>query len=169
VTVGGIGERAGNAPLEETVLALRTLYDLDIGVRTEKLTSLHRLVMELSGVSQPSNRPVTGTRLFDVESGIISTWIRNVRDVDLTEAFPYLPGLVGQSDVSLVLGKGSGLDSVVEALEKVGMTATPEEVAAILVEVKAASLERKRLLELDEFERIARSIVGRAPAEVTTS
>ncbi len=167
VTVGGIGERAGNAPLEETVLALKTLYDLDIGVRTENLTGLHRLVMDLAGVAQPSNRPVTGTRLFDVESGIISTWIRNVRDVDLTESFPFLPGLVGQAEVRLVLGKGSGLDSVVDALERVGMTATPEEVAAILTEVKATSLARKRLIDLEEFEAIARSIVGRAPAAAT--
>jgi isopropylmalate/homocitrate/citramalate synthase len=161
VTVGGIGERAGNAPLEETVIALRTLYDLDIGIRTETLTSLHRLVMELSGVSQPSNRPVTGSRLFDVESGIISTWIRNVRDVDLTESFPFLPGLVGQSEVRLVLGKGSGLDSVVDGLERVGLTATPEETAAILTEVKAVSLERKTLIGLDEFELIARGVIGR--------
>jgi isopropylmalate/homocitrate/citramalate synthase len=167
VTVGGIGERAGNAPLEETVLALKTLYDLDIGLQTERLTSLHRLVMELSGVSQPSNRPVTGTRLFDVESGIISTWIRNVRDVDLTESFPYVPALVGQSEVSLVLGKGSGLDSIVDALERVGMTATPEETAEILAEVKGVSLERKSLIGLEEFETIARRVVERVPATTT--
>jgi isopropylmalate/homocitrate/citramalate synthase len=161
VTVGGIGERAGNAPLEETVVALRTLYDLDIGVRTETLTGLHRLVMDLAGVSQPSNRPVTGSRLFEVESGIISTWIRNVRDVDLTESFPYLPSLVGQSEVRLVLGKGSGLDSIVDALERLGMKATPEEVAEILTEVKATSLQSKKLIDLDAFETIARGVIDR--------
>jgi isopropylmalate/homocitrate/citramalate synthase len=72
-----------------------------------------------------------------------------------------VPSLVGQSDVRLVLGKGSGLDSVVEALERVGLTATPEETAAILVEVKAVSLERKTLIGLDEFELIARGVIGR--------
>jgi len=164
VTVGGIGERAGNAPLEETVLALRTLYDVDLGIHTEQLTDLHRLVMKLSGVAQPSNRPVTGTRLFDVESGIISTWVRNLRGVDLTESFPFLPELVGQQDVRLVLGKGSGLDSVADALERVGLTATADEIAAILVEVKAESLARKSLLELDEFERIARSVIAQRAA-----
>jgi isopropylmalate/homocitrate/citramalate synthase len=164
VTVGGIGERAGNAPLEETVVALRTLYDLDIGMRLEKLTPLHRLVMELSGVSQPSNRPVTGSRLFNVESGIISTWIRNVRDVDLTEAFPYLPSLVGQSDVELVLGKGSGLDSVAEGLDKLGLEATPEEAQVILANVKAASLAKKQLIELPEFESIVRAVLDTRPA-----
>lgn len=164
VTVGGIGERAGNAPLEETVVALRTLYDLDIGIHLEHLTPLHRLVMERAGVAQPSNRPVTGTRLFQVESGIISTWVRNLRGVDLTESFPYLPALVGQPEPVLVLGKGSGLDSVADGLDRVGLKATPEQTMAILMELKAVSLARKRLLDLDEFELIARRILSGSTA-----
>jgi isopropylmalate/homocitrate/citramalate synthase len=159
-TVGGIGERAGNTPLEETVVALLTLYGRDIGIRTERLTALHRLVMELSGVAQPSNRPVTGTRLFDVESGIIASWVRNVRDVDLVEALPYAPSLVGQTGPRLVLGKGSGLDSVAEWLEAAGLTATDEQALAILQRVKEASLERKGLLELEEFRDIALSVIA---------
>ncbi len=164
VTVGGIGERAGNAPLEETVVALRTLYDLDIGIRLEQLTTLHRLVMERAGVAQPSNRPVTGSRLFQVESGIISTWVRNLRGVDLTESFPYLPALVGQPEPVLVLGKGSGLDSVADGLDRVRLEATPEQAMAILMELKAVSLARKRLLDLDEFELIARRILSGSTA-----
>jgi isopropylmalate/homocitrate/citramalate synthase len=156
-TIGGIGERAGNTPMEETVVALRTLYDLDIGINLEYLTPLARMVMAYGKIDQPSNRPITGTRLFNVESGIISTWVRNVRGTDLTESFPFLPGLVGQADVELVLGKGSGIDSVVDALERIGRSATPEEQMAILVEVKAMSLEHKRLLSIDEFS----TIVGR--------
>lgn len=160
VTVGGIGERAGNAPLEETVVALRTLYDLDVGMHLDKLTPLHRLVMELAGVAQPSNRPITGSRLFDVESGIISTWVRNLRDTDLTEAFPFLPSLVGQSEVRLVLGKGSGLDSVAECLARLGRSASAEESAEILARVKAASLAKKGLLTEAEFEAIVDAVVG---------
>ena len=166
VTVGGIGERAGNAPLEETVVALRTLYDMDIGMHLEELTPLHRLVMQLSSVQQPSNRPVTGSRLFNVESGIISTWVRNVRDVDLTESFPYLPGLVGQPPVQLVFGKGSGLDSVQEALDQLHMTATPDEATEVLAALKAASLEKKGLLDLDEIRVLAEAIIH--PAAVPT-
>jgi isopropylmalate/homocitrate/citramalate synthase len=166
VTVGGLGERAGNAPLEETVVALRTLYDLDIGMHLDRLTPLHRMVMERAGVSQPSNRPVTGSRLFDVESGIIATWVRNVREVDLTETFPYLPRLVGQNDTQLVLGKGSGLDSVTEWLERAGLTATPDQAAVILADVKAASIAKKGLLDEAEFERIATRVLGAQPARV---
>lgn len=159
VTVGGIGERAGNTPLEETVLALETLYGVDTGIHLERLTELARLVMDFSGVSQPSNRPVTGPTLFKVESGIISTWVRNTRDVDLTEAFPFLPELVGQEPVQLVLGKGSGLDSIADALDALGLTATDEEARSLLEVVKSRSLERKKLVSIEEFAVIADSIL----------
>jgi isopropylmalate/homocitrate/citramalate synthase len=160
-TVGGLGERAGNTPLEETVMALRTLYDKDIGIRTEALTPLSRLVMELAGVDQPSNRPVTGSRLFDVESGIIATWVRNVRDVEVTEAVPYAPDMVGQRGPNLVLGKGSGIDSVAEGLEQIGRTGLDEDTRlAILQKVKDTALAKKELLDLDEFREIVGEVTG---------
>ncbi len=89
-TVSGLGERAGNAPTEETVLALLTMYGIDMGIDTTKFTEIARLVADLSGVEQPSNRPVTGDMLYSVESGIIATWVNNVQD-ELTEPFPYRP------------------------------------------------------------------------------
>jgi isopropylmalate/homocitrate/citramalate synthase len=62
-TVLGIGERAGNTPMEETVMALKTMYGIDIGIDTTKLTSLASLVQELSGVAVPDNKPVVGKQL----------------------------------------------------------------------------------------------------------
>lgn len=161
-TVSGIGERAGNTPMEETVVALRTLYNRDIGIRTEQLTPLARLVGDIAGVDQPSNRAVTGSRLFDVESGIISTWVRNVRGTDLTEAFPYLPQLVGQSGPRLVLGKGSGIDNVSEGLERLRIQASDEQKQEILRRVKARSLELGGLVDDDELAAIAATATGAA-------
>jgi isopropylmalate/homocitrate/citramalate synthase len=158
-TISGIGERAGNTPMEETLLALLTMYGLDTGVRTERFFDLSRLVMELAGVSQPSNRPVVGERLFNVESGIITTWVRNVGD-ELTESFPYRPELVGQPAPELVLGKGSGLDSVAAALERLGREATPEQREAILAGVKERSLADKDLLDDDRFLEIVDRVTG---------
>ena len=157
-TVAGLGERAGNTPLEETVVALRTLYDRDIGIRTEAMAPLARLVTDIAGVDQPSNRSVSGSRLFDVESGIISTWVRNVRDTDLTEAFPYLPGLVGQDGPRLVLVKGSGIDNISEALERRGLDATKEQSAEILRRVKHQSLADRGLLDDGEIRSIALAV-----------
>ena len=76
--------------MEETVLALLTMYGIDTGIRTQRFFELSRTVMSLAGVTQPSNRPVVGERLFNVESGIITTWVRNVGD-ELTESFPFRP------------------------------------------------------------------------------
>ena len=158
-TITGIGERAGNTPMEETVLALRTMYDVDTGIRTQNFFELSKLVMQLAGVSQPSNRPVVGERLYNVESGIITTWVRNVGD-ELNESFPYRPELVGQPAPELVLGKGSGLDSVAAWLDKHDLSATTEQIEQILVEVKARSIEKKGLLGDDEFLAIVEQVKG---------
>ena len=150
-TVTGLGERAGNTPMEETLLTLLTMYGVDTGVKTEDFFDLSRLVLERAGVAQPANRPVVGERLFNVESGIIATWVKNIGDEKLTEAFPYRPELVGQEAPKIVLGKGSGLDSIAVWLDRHALSATTEEMEAILAEVKTRSLEKKRLLSDDEF------------------
>ena len=158
-TVSGIGERAGNAPTEETVLALLTMYGIDTGIKTKRFTEVARLVAELSGVTQPANRPVTGDKLYNVESGIIATWVKNVGD-DLLEPFPYRPELVGQAGPEIVLGKGSGLDSVAIWLGRHGIhDAETKEIEAILAEVKGKSLAKKGLLDDDEFLDIVREIL----------
>lgn len=158
-TVSGIGERAGNAPTEETVLALLTMYGIDTGIDTTKFTGIARLVSELSGVVQPANRPITGERLYNVESGIIATWVNNVGD-DLLEPFPFRPELVGQSSPEIVLGKGSGVDSVAIWLGRHGIfDAETKEIETILAEVKGRSLAKKGLLDDDEFLDIVREVL----------
>jgi len=159
-TVAGLGERAGNAPTEETVLALLTMYGIDMGIKTEKFYEIARLVLDLAGVDQPSNRPITGERLFEVESGIIATWVNNVGQENLTEAFPYRPELVGQSGPRIVLGKGSGLDSIAIWLDRLGIKWNEtSEVDEILKEVKAASLEKRETLDEDEFVKIVDQVL----------
>lgn len=158
-TVTGIGERAGNTPMEETILALLTMYGMDTGIQTERFFDISKMVMERAGVSQPSNRPVVGERLYNVESGIISTWVRNVGD-DLVESFPYRPELVGQPAPKLVLGKGSGLDSILGNLDRLGRTASTEQLQTILDEVKGRSLETKGLLDDDAFLEIVDQVTG---------
>jgi len=154
-TVTGLGERAGNTPMEETLLAMLTMYGIDTGIKTEDFLAISREVLDRGGVSQPSNRPVVGERLFNVESGIIASWVKNVGNEKLTEAFPYRPELVGQAQPEIVLGKGSGLDSVAVWLDKNGMSAETPVMEAMLGEIKSRSLEVKRLLTNDEFLTIA--------------
>ncbi len=154
-TVLGLGERAGNTPMEETVMALLTLYGIDIGIKYDKLTSLARLVQQLSGHAVASNRPVVGEALFQIESGIIASWFQNCGAQQPTELFPYRPELVGQPPAKIVLGKGSGIDSIKWALKNLGMEFTEDEALQVVAAVKEFSLQQKRLLTEAEFRTIA--------------
>ena len=80
------------------------------------------------------------------------------------ESIPFLPELVGQKPVSIVLGKNSGPPSMEEWCEKLGITATDDEKMAMLMQVKAKSFEKKDLLTADEFKAIAERVLQKAPA-----
>lgn len=158
-TVLGIGERAGNTPMEETVMALLTLYGVDTGLKYEKLYGLARLVQKLSGHAVPSNKPVVGDLLYAIESGIIASWYQNCGYDNATELFPFRWDLVGQSAARVVMGKGSGIDSVKSALQRKGIEFTEAEAMAVVAAVKEFSLRQKRLLSEHEFDEIVESTV----------
>jgi isopropylmalate/homocitrate/citramalate synthase len=165
VSITGIGERAGNTPLEDTLMALKTMFGIDSSIDFSKLYGLSRLVRDTARVPVPPHRGIVGDRLFHVESGIIATWVKNVDHEHLLEAFPFRPEMVGQTGPEIVLGKGSGLDSVLIWLDKLGLgPATDEEMGAILQEVKARSLEKKGLLTEDEFRAVAERVL-RTPVQ----
>jgi len=158
-TVTGIGERAGNAAMEELVLALLTMYGIDIGIKTEKFYSLSKLVRELSNTQIPSNRPIVGETLMNVESGIVTSWVRRCREENPLELGPFVPSLVGQRPIEIVMGKSSGIDSVAEWLEKIGGDASQEQREAIVLKVKEASIQKKGLLTEQEFKKIFDQVV----------
>jgi isopropylmalate/homocitrate/citramalate synthase len=161
-TITGLGERAGNVPMEDVVLALRCLYGKDLGIKTEQFVDVSRFVMDLARVTQPPNRPIVGDKLYEVESGIIAGWIRLARKEHPLEYVPFAPELVGQKPVNIVLGKNSGPPSIDEWCEKLGITATDEEKMAILQGVKAKSFEKKDLLTTDEFKAVVANVLQKA-------
>jgi isopropylmalate/homocitrate/citramalate synthase len=163
-TVTGLGERAGNVPMEEVVMSLLCLHGLDLGVRTERFCEVSKFVLDLAKVSQPPNRPIVGEKLYEVESGIIAGWVRLARKEHPLEYVPFVPELVGQKPVSIVLGKNSGPPSMEEWCEKLGVTATEEERMAMLQQVKAKSFEKKDLLTADEFKEIVNRVLQKASA-----
>ena len=161
-TITGLGERAGNVPMEDVVLALRCLYGVDLGIRTEKFCEVSKFVMDLAKVKQAPNRPIVGEKLYEVESGIIAGWIRLARKEHPLEYVPFAPELVGQTPVNIVLGKNSGPPSMDEWCEKLGIQATDEEKMQILQGVKAKSFEKKDLLTTEEFKTIVASVLQKA-------
>jgi isopropylmalate/homocitrate/citramalate synthase len=163
-TVLGIGERAGNTPMEETVLGLLTLYGIDTGIKYDELFKLAHLVAERSQTPILPNRPVVGHQLFHIESGIIASWFRNCGADNAVELFPFRWDLVGQAPGRIVYGKGSGIDSVKGALTDLGIKYTEDEAMQVLAAVKQFSLERKRLLTVDEFRQIAVETLAKVSA-----
>ncbi len=159
-TVLGLGERAGNVPMEETVMALKTLYNKDIGIKTEKLKALSDLVRDISGVAVASNRPIVGDDLFNVESGIIANWLLNCGYEHQTELFPFRPSLVGQKEPEIVIGKGSGIDSIKDRLNRFQINADDKQAMDILMAIKDWGLIHKKLMTDDEFRTIVEKTIG---------
>ena len=100
--------------------------------------------------------------LYQVESGIIANWFKNCGEKHLTELFPMRPELVGHPTADVVMGKGSGIDSVNIWLDKIGIKASEEEAADILKECKALGESTKKLLTEEQF----RDIVDRTISKV---
>jgi len=154
-TVSGIGERAGNTPMEDLALALRMLYDTDHNLVTEEFYGLSRLVRERTGHTIPTNRAVVGERLFEVESGIIAGWYERCIDSKPEELFPYHWDVVGQPPARIVYGKGSGLPSMTLAMKALGLSADDEQLRELLMAVKQRALSTKALLPFEEVAALA--------------
>ncbi|MEM4297529.1 MAG: hypothetical protein QW815_04085 [Nitrososphaerota archaeon] len=127
VSVNGIGERAGNASLEEVALSLELLYGRRLGLNYRSLVRVSKLVEKLTGFTLPPNKPIVGDRVFTRESGIaVAGWMKYHLG---SEAF--LPEIVGNKHDVLV-GKKSGKHSLEWKLKSLGVEATPEEVQSLL-------------------------------------
>jgi isopropylmalate/homocitrate/citramalate synthase len=159
-TVSGVGERAGNTPMEDLALSLRMLYGAKHGLVTEEFYALSRLVRERTGHQIPSNRAVVGERLFEIESGIIAGWYAACVDEFPTELFPYHWDVVGQPPARVVYGKGSGLPSVQLALETLGIAAEDDKMRDLLTQIKERALETKALLPFEEVARLVEERLG---------
>ena len=157
-TVTGIGERAGNAPMEETVLALLTMYGIDVGIDYSKLNELSKLVQTLSGTQIPSNRPFIGEGAYTIESGIVTGWFKNAFEKNPTTVFPVRPEFVGHDAPKIYMGKKSGADNIEIWTKKLGIQLNEEETLSVLQEVKLKSHDLKRVLGEKEFKEIIKKI-----------
>jgi homocitrate synthase NifV len=155
-TVNGLGERAGNVPLEVLVMNLRTHYGVD-KYHPEAILPLCRHVEKASGLRIPLNYPVVGGNMFTHKSGIHVDGV--LKDPQLYEAFD--PGMLGMSR-RITLGKHSGKASIRHKLEQLGLAAPPEAIEAIRREVSSAGEKVKRDLTDAEFIGIHASLVGGA-------
>ena len=134
-TVNGIGERAGNASLEEVVMAMAVNPDQfprKFKVNTAHLAPLCRLVAELTGISISRMKPVGGENIFATEAGIHQDGLLKNPDTYL----PFRPETVGTEGIQLVLGRHSGRRAVAHRLHEMGLPDDDNAVARVVERIK---------------------------------
>jgi len=151
----GLGERTGNAALEELIVALHVLYGYDKKYNLAKLPELGELVSRISRFPIAANKPILGDRNFTRESGIgVDLVVKE--PLAMFGTHPALTGRVGE----VVLGKKSGKLSIIYNLEKLGITdAGDEAIGEMLKRVKDKGIDKRGLLTDQEFREIVDSVL----------
>ena len=156
----GLGERTGNAALEELILGLDLLYGYELGYRLDKLPELGAMLSELSNVPIARNKPVLGHGNFIRESGIGIQYVMH----DPLVMFGTHPALTGRTG-EVVLGKKSGKASITYKMEALGLGALADEQAAeVLVRVKSKGIEKRDMLSDEEFRGIVEDVRAKGAA-----
>jgi 2-isopropylmalate synthase len=149
-TVNGIGERAGNAALEEIVMAFRVRnghLGVETGVDPREIGAASRLVERLTGYTVPRNKAVVGRNAFAHEAGIHQDGV--LKDVDTYQIMD--PNELGL-EMTLPLGKHSGRHAFARACTDAGLALEPEEIAAGFARFKRLADQRRHVSLLDVFE-----------------
>jgi len=152
-TINGIGERAGNAALEEIVMAIRTRGEyfsdagkhLQTGIDTKRLLQISRLVSSLTGIHVPRNKAIVGENAFAHESGIH-------QDGMLKERTTYeimTPADIGREKTNLVLGKHSGKHAFGSRLKELGYTLSDKELSESFERFKLLCDKKKNIYDAD--------------------
>jgi homocitrate synthase NifV len=138
VTVNGLGERAGNAALEEVVMGLRVSTHKTCGINARRLYGLSTLVAQASGRPIPANKPITGANVFCHESGIhVCALLADHRTYE-----PFQPEEVGRSERQMVVGKHSGSAAIRHLLADQGIDINQNEAEKLLAQVRTASASK---------------------------
>ncbi|HHU63437.1 MAG TPA: 2-isopropylmalate synthase [Clostridiales bacterium] len=147
-TINGLGERAGNAALEEIVMAINTRkdwYKYSTGIETRQLYRTSTMVSSLTGVSVQPNKAIVGSNAFAHESGIHQHGV-------LSNSSTYeimTPESIGLKQSQMVLGKHSGRHAFEERLKELGFTLTKEEINEAFVKFKDLADKKKVVLDQD--------------------
>jgi 2-isopropylmalate synthase len=158
-TVNGLGERAGNAALEEVVIALHLIYNRKTGINTRLLYDTSRLVAKLTDVTIQPNKAIVGENAFAHESGIHT---RGVTAVPLTFE-PIDPELVGRKR-KLVAGKLAGTSGIKVELEEAGIYPNKDQLGEIVRRVKELGDKGKTVTDADLLA-ITRAVMGKVVKE----
>ena len=156
--VGGLGERTGNAPIEELILGMELLYGCKSKYNLAKLPELGELLTGITGIPTALNKPIFGARNFTRESGIGVNLVVE-KPLAMFGTHPKLTGRTGD----IVLGKKSGKASIAYKLDELGIADIGDEASAeLLAQVKQAGIAKKGVLTDDEFKSLLHGVLQAA-------
>ncbi|HET6719302.1 MAG TPA: homocitrate synthase [Rhodocyclaceae bacterium] len=158
-TVNGLGERAGNAALEEAVMALRHLHNIDTGIDSRQLPVISELVAEASGRPIAANKPIVGGWVFTHEAGIHVDGL--IKDAGNYQGFD--PAELGRAH-RLVLGKHSGAAAVINAGRQLGLDLDPATANRMLDRVREHASQTKQAPDLRDLMRFYRECSPGSPS-----
>ncbi len=161
VTVSGLGERAGNAALEEVVMALKVrqdYYGLTTGINTEQILQTCRALSMLVGQPIPANKAIVGANAFAHESGIHQDGV--LKNPETYEIMT--PESIGRTNTDLVLGKHSGRAAVKSKLTELGYSLSEEQLAIVVDALKKLA-DRKEKIYDEDVEALVLEEVYRLP------
>ncbi|HIH64587.1 MULTISPECIES: 2-isopropylmalate synthase [Methanothermobacter] len=153
-TINGIGERAGNAALEEVVVALKSLYDVDTSINIEMLYETSRMVARMTGVYLQPNKAIVGENAFAHESGIHADGV--LKKAETYE--PITPEMVGHRR-RFVMGKHIGTHALRKRLDELGMKVADDKLMEIFRRVKTLGDMGKCVTDVD-LQAIAEDVLG---------
>jgi 2-isopropylmalate synthase len=161
-TINGIGERAGNASLEEVVVALavrKESFGVTTGIHLEELFPTSRMLTEITGAQVAPNKAIVGANAFAHEAGIHQDGIiKNPLTYEIIS-----PQTVGVPARSLVLGKHSGRNALRQSLRDLGYEASDPELAEVYARVTALA-DQSKLVRARDIVAIAHEVIRRRPA-----
>ncbi len=156
VTVIGLGERAGNAPLEEVAVALRQLYGRETGIVLSELGDVAAVVAAAAARAIPLNKAIVGEYVFTHESGIhVDGLLKDQRTYQSLD-----PVLLGRSN-RIVIGKHSGLSAIASLLSDLRLPASQDELRGILARVRAHAIAHKGPVARETVTQFWREVCNR--------
>jgi len=162
VTLNGIGERAGNAALEEVVMSLRVrkdIWDIETGIRAEYLYPTSKLLQNITGLVTPRNKPIFGDNVFSHESGIHQHGVLKHR-----ETYEIMnPSHIGRSRESLIMGRHSGKHALKEKLEQYNIVLHDDQMETLYQKFIVIADKKKEVYDEDLFNLVS-GVLGDMPA-----
>lgn len=161
VAMNNLGERAGNAALDEVVVNLMLNMGVETDVDTKKLYSVSKRIEAITKTPLGKKKPFLGDEVNYIGSGIVVDMLQKLKKDNMEYAIlPLNPAFVGQPPYKVVYGKGAGASMVAKRIEDMGLSATRDQVKLIVTAIKDESLLIKSLLSEIRVEEIIREILG---------